>query len=99
VKNVVDFRLGFAYPSITPASKPGHRKERKMWNTIKTPAELDEYFATMAKLDAHHAKESLNWWLKQSPAQLDALAAGAWTANDAETFMLAKSFRATYAAA
>jgi len=65
-----------------------------MWNTIKTKAELDAYFADMAKLDCNFARKSREFYETRTPVQLEVLAAQAWNCNEAEAYMLARSYRA-----
>lgn len=64
------------------------------WTDILSPAQLDEHYAHVAALDPVFARKQRAFYESRGDEQLRAIVAGAWQANDAETYQLARSYLA-----
>lgn len=62
------------------------------WTEILSPAQLDEHYARTAALDPVFARKQRAFYESRGDEQLRAIAAGAWQANDADTYQLARSY-------
>ena len=67
------------------------------WNTILTPAQIEEHFDRMSKLDAAFAANSRTYWPTRTAAQLNVIRVGAWDSNNREDYVLANSYLAARA--
>lgn len=64
------------------------------WSEILSAEQLEAKYAATAKLDPRFAQKSKAFWEIQSVNSLRAHMAGAWTANDAEGYQMARSYLA-----
>lgn len=64
------------------------------WRLVLSSDELAARFALTAKLDPAFAASERKWWEGRNAEQLRALLCGAWEANDADTYQLARSYLA-----
>lgn len=64
------------------------------WTTILGADELAAHYALTASLDPAFARQSRDFYESRTEAQLEAMAAGAWIANDVDGWQLARSWRA-----
>jgi len=67
---------------------------REQWSKILTAAEIAAYHAETAKLDSAFAKRDCAFYQSRTIEQLRAFTAGAWEANDATGYQLARSYLA-----
>lgn len=64
------------------------------WNHIFTKAELEARYALTQRLDPAFAARERAFWESCPAHRLASLAAGAWTANDRDTYQMARSYAA-----
>lgn len=64
------------------------------WNDILTADEIKAYHALAARLDPRHARLDREWWESRTLNQLDTIERGAWQANLADQYQLARSYAA-----
>lgn len=65
-----------------------------LWTETLDASGLAAHYAVTAKLDPRFAREEREFYETRSAAQLRALAAGAWNANNSTGYMLARSYLA-----
>jgi hypothetical protein len=64
------------------------------WNEILTAEQLAAHYAMTGKIDTRFAMSEQEFYSTRSIAQLRALSCGAWTANDAYGYQMARSYLA-----
>lgn len=69
------------------------------WVEILTAAQIEARFQMTAKLDPRFARDQKHFYETRTLAQLDAHAHQSWLCNEADSYQLARSFRALKEAA
>lgn len=64
------------------------------WTELLSTDQLAEHYALTNRLDRRFGISQQQYYETRSIAQLRALSCGAWTANDAEGYQLARSYLA-----
>lgn len=64
------------------------------WSALLSSAEIEARHERTEKLDPRFARTNRAWWETRTVEELRAAASGAWYANDAETYQLARSYLA-----
>ena len=64
------------------------------WYHILSKRALEERHALTARLDPAFAAASRAFWEARTAIELSTIAAGAWYANDSDTYQLARSYLA-----
>lgn len=62
------------------------------WNNILTVEQIEARYALTMQLDPRFALAERNFWETRNVCQLSCLASGAWEANDADTYQMARSY-------
>lgn len=62
------------------------------WATILTRKGIERHWSSMAEHWPSMACGCRSWWESRTPVELRGQLAGAWDANDMETYVLARSY-------